>query len=139
MPAEAERGRDGQLLTRVKTITSIHFRSFTLVAFSMSRVMDLTAALKTLRHLTYSADVSGTDVKTIFLLNLCLCCSHSPSTSVCFLVAVHVSYSDTYTARFQESTAAPMTQTAPQYKLYRSVTLGMLPYGIHFMAPNILM
>lgn len=31
---------------------------------------------------------------------------------------------------------SPMTQTALQYKLYPSVTLGISPYGVPFMAPN---
>lgn len=35
--------------TRVKTITSIHFRTFALVAFSMSGVMDLTAVMNMIK------------------------------------------------------------------------------------------
>lgn len=104
--------------------------------------MDLTAAMKTLKYSsTYSADVSWINVKTISLWNLCFCSSRSPSTSVClfffpFTVAVQVSYRTTCAVHSQESTAATMTQTALQYKLYLSVTLGISPYGVPFMAPN---
>ncbi len=61
------------------------------------------------------------------------------STSVClffFAVAVYVFYSTTCTIHSQDSTAVLMTQTAAQYKSYLPVALGISPYGVLYMAPN---
>lgn len=52
-------GQRGELLTSVKTATSSHFRTFALVAFSMSGVIDLTAVMKSRKYsITYSTYVA---------------------------------------------------------------------------------
>lgn len=59
-------GQRGELLTSVKTATSSHFRTFALVAFSMSGVIDLTAVMKSRKYsITYSTYVA--ELYTILL------------------------------------------------------------------------
>lgn len=69
--AGGERRRRGRRSTPVKTVTSIHFSSIALVAFSTSGVMDFTGVMKAQQCLSpYSAHVSWLNVKTSSLLNL---------------------------------------------------------------------
>ena len=124
-----ERRIRGRRSTPVKTVTSIHFRSIALVAFSTSGVMDFTAAMKAPQRLSsYSAHGSWSNEKTSSLLNLCF--FSSCSFHICFFPSQPFSWSFQHHRWQRESAAAWVTHTAQQHECYFSKSRHHILYGL---------
>lgn len=128
-------GQRGELLTSVKTATSTHFRTFALVAFSMSGVMDLTAVMKSLKYsITYSTYVAE-------LMCTPYCCKKnffsSRSVNICLFFVILSSFS---TAQYAEHAAKRAIQSwwPKQRQRINFISLWPLtyhhtPYSIWFL------
>lgn len=129
-------GQRGELLTSVKTATSSHFRTFALVAFSMSGVIDLTAVMKSRKYsITYSTYVAE-------LMCTPYCCKtfiffFSRSVNICLFFVILSSFSTAQYAAHAAKRAIqswwPKQRQRINFSSLWPLTYHHTPYSIWFL------